>query len=88
MACNNFLGHTGSNGSWIGDRLSAAGYNTHNYEEIIAAGTPQNAMDQWASDAPHWESVLNSNFTEIGVGYAYYANSDFGGYITVDFGKQ
>jgi uncharacterized protein YkwD len=25
MACNNFLDHTGSDGSWIGDRLSAAG---------------------------------------------------------------
>jgi uncharacterized protein YkwD len=86
MACNNFLGHTGSNGSWIGDRLSAAGYHTYNYEEIIAIGTPQNAMEQWASDAPHWESVLNPNVTQIGVGYAYYASSDFGGYITVDFG--
>ncbi len=86
MACNNFLDHTSSNGSWIGARLSAAGYNTYNYEEIIAIGTPQNAMDQWASDAPHWESVLNPNVTEIGVGYAYYASSDFGGYITVDFG--
>jgi uncharacterized protein YkwD len=86
MACNNFLDHTSSNGSWIGDRLSAAGYHTYNYEEIIAIGTPQNAMDQWASDAPHWESVLNPNVTQIGVGYAYYASSDFGGYITVDFG--
>jgi uncharacterized protein YkwD len=85
MACNNFLDHTGSDGSWIGDRLKAAGYNTYSYEEIIAIGTPQNAMDQWASDAPHWEIVLNPNVTELGVGYAYYANSDFGGYITVDF---
>lgn len=86
MACNNFLGHTGSDGSWIGDRLTAAGYNTYNYEEIIAIGTPQNAMDQWASDAPHWESVLSTSATEIGVGYAYYASSDFGGYFTVDMG--
>lgn len=88
MACNNFLDHTGSDGSWIGDRLKAAGYNTYNYEEIIAIGTPQNAMDQWAADAPHWESVLNPNMTGFGVGYAYFAKSDFGGYITVDFGKQ
>ncbi len=88
MACNNFLGHTGSDGSWIGDRLRAAGYNSYGYQEIIAIGTPQNAMDQWASDPPHWESVLNPLVTEIGVGYAYYANSDFGAYITVDFGGQ
>jgi uncharacterized protein YkwD len=88
MACNNFLGHTSSDGSWIGDRLKAAGYNTYSYQEIIAIGTPQNAMDQWASDAPHWESVLNPYVTEIGVGYAYFSGSDFGGYITVDFAGQ
>lgn len=88
MACNNFLGHTGSDGSWIGDRLRVAGHNAYSYAEIIAIGTPQNAIDQWAADAPHWEIVLNPNGTEIGVGYAYYANSDFGGYITVDFAGQ
>ncbi len=84
MACNNFLGHVGSDGSWIGDRLRAAGYGSISYQEIIAIGTPQNAMDQWAADAPHWESVLNPYVTEIGVGYAYFSGSDFGGYITVD----
>lgn len=84
MACNNFLGHTGSDGSWIGDRLRAAGYNNVSYAEIIAIGSPQNAMEQWAADAPHWEIVLNPYTTEIGAGYAYYANSDFGAYITVD----
>ena len=85
MACGNFLSHTGSDGSWIGDRLSAAGYNTYSYEEIIAIGTPQDAMSQWRNDAPHWESVLNPSMTEIGVGYVYSADSDFGGYFTVDF---
>lgn len=85
MACNNFLGHTGSNGSWIGDRLQAAGYSTYSYQEIIAIGTPQNAMDQWAADLPHWEVVLNPYTSEMGVGYAYFSGSDFGGYITVDF---
>lgn len=85
MACNNFLDHTGSDGSRIGDRIRATGYNTSSYAEIIAIGTPQNAMDQWAADAPHWEIILNPYGGELGVGYAYYANSDFGGYITVDF---
>lgn len=88
MACNNYLGHTGTDGSWIGDRIKAAGYITNSYEEIIAIGTPKNAMDQWAADAPHWEVVLNPTVTEFGVGYAYYAKSNFGGYITVDFSGQ
>src|SRR5258706_903303 len=88
MACNNFLDHTGSDGSWIGDRLRQAGYLASSYFEIIAIGTPQNAIDQLAADAPHWEAVLNPYATEFDVGYAYYANSDFSGYITVDFGGQ
>lgn len=88
MACNNFLDHTGSDGSWIGDRLSAAGYNTYSYAEIIAVGSVQNAMEQWAADPPHWEIVLNPSVTEIGAGYAYYADSDFGAYITVDFANR
>lgn len=87
MACNNFLGHVGSDGSVIGIRLRDAGYTSYNFAEIIAIGTPQNAIDQWRADAGHWEVVLNAGFTEIGVGYAYYADSDFGGYITVDFGS-
>jgi uncharacterized protein YkwD len=88
MACNNFLGHVGSDGSWIGDRLSRAGYSSVHYVEIIAIGTPQNAMAQWAADARHWEAVIDATVAEIGVGYAYYAKSDFGGYITVDFGSR
>ncbi len=87
MACNNFHAHTGSDGSWISDRIIAAGYSPSYYVEIIAIGSPQNAMDQWAADAPHWESVIDAQITEVGIGYAYYANSDFGGYITVDMGN-
>lgn len=85
MACGNFLSHTGSDGSWIGDRLKAAGYNTYNYMEIIAIGSPQDAINQWQSDQPHWDIVLNPSMKEIGVGYVYSAASQYGGYFTVDF---
>lgn len=86
MACNNFLSHTGSDGSYLTDRIWRTGY--PGGSEIIAIGTPQNAMDQWRTDPGHWDFVLNPYSTEIGVGYAYYADSDFGGYITVDMGGQ
>jgi uncharacterized protein YkwD len=84
MACNNFLGHEGSDGSPIGALVREVGY--IGFMEIIAIGTPQNAMDQWAADAGHWEVVLNAGITEMGIGYAYNANSDYGGYFTVDVG--
>ncbi len=88
MACNNFLDHSGSDGSWIGDRLVKAGYSPSHYVEIIAIGSPQDAMSQWQADQPHWDAVLDPTTTEFGVGYAYYSNSDFGGYFTVDFGAR
>ncbi len=89
MACNNFNSHTGSDGSWIGDRLLRAGYpaNAH-YVEILGFGTPQDAMSQWRGDAAHWDAVMDSAVTEIGVGYVYNPNSNFGSYFTVDMGGQ
>ncbi|MFN8434698.1 MAG: NBR1-Ig-like domain-containing protein [Anaerolineales bacterium] len=88
MACNNFLDHTGSDGSYINDRLASAGYPLGNgFSEIIAIGTPQDAINQWKADGPHWDVVMNKDITALGVGYAYYASSSYGGYITVDFGS-
>ena len=86
MACNNFLHHSGSDGSWIGDRLVQAGYPNVYYLEIIAIGLAQDAMNQWKNDKDHWDAVLNSRVTEIGVGYVYSKFSSFGGYWTVDMG--
>jgi uncharacterized protein YkwD len=85
MACGNFLSHTGSDGSWVGDRLKKAGYDTYSYQEIIAIGSPLDAMSQWQSDQPHWDMVLSPAMKDIGVGYVYSAASQFGGYFTVDF---
>ncbi len=84
MACSNFLSHSGSNGSTIGQRIAAAGYSPSYYVEIIAIGTPQDALAQWNDDALHRNAMLDPKATEIGIGYAYSANSDYGGYITVD----
>ena len=89
MACSNLLSHVGSDGSRWWDRISRTGYfSTHgpSVAEILAIGTPQDAMDQWRSDPGHWEFILAAN-TELGVGYAYYPQSDYGGYFTVDLGE-
>jgi uncharacterized protein YkwD len=42
-------------------------------------------MDQWSADPGHREFVLNPFATEMSIGYAYNADSNFGGYFTVDF---
>ncbi|HSG44457.1 MAG TPA: NBR1-Ig-like domain-containing protein [Anaerolineales bacterium] len=86
MACNDFLRHSGSDGSWTGDRLASVGYPNSYYLEVIAIGLAQDAMNQWKSDPTHWDAVINSRVTEIGVGYAYNKFSSYGGYWTVDIG--
>jgi len=86
MACNSFLNHSGSDGSWIGDRLLAAGYPNSYYLEILAIGLPQDAMNQWRTDKDHWDAVLNSRVTEIGAAYVYSKFSSYGSYWTVNMG--
>jgi uncharacterized protein YkwD len=87
MGCSNFLGHSGSNGSSISERLASAGYQTNHYSEIIAIGSPENAMAQWMASPSHWEAVLDASLTEFGIGYVYVADSDYGGYFTVDIAR-
>jgi uncharacterized protein YkwD len=86
MACNDFLNHSGSDGSWIGDRLVEAGYPNSYYLEVLAIGLPQDALNQWRVDKDHWDAVLNSRVTEIGAGYVYSKFSSYGGYWTVNMG--
>jgi uncharacterized protein YkwD len=88
MACNNFMKHSGSDGSWTGDRLTKAGYSNPYYLELLAIGLPQDAMNQWRTDRDKtlWESVINSRVTEIGVGYVFSKFSAYGGYWTVVMG--
>ena len=88
MACNDFLEHSGTDGTWVGDRLLQAGYSSSYYLEVIAIGLPQDAMNQWRTDSLHWDAVINSRVTEIGVGYVFAKSSSYGGYWTVDMGGK
>lgn len=86
MACNDFLEHSGSDGTWVGDRLEQAGYPHAYYLELLAIGLPQDALNQWRNDKTHWEALINSRVTEIGVGYVFSKFSSYGGYWTVNMG--
>ena len=88
MACNNFMKHSGSDGSWTGDRLTKAGYSDPYYLELLAIGLPQDAMNQWRAEPDDWGLVINSRVTEIGVGYVFSKFSAYGGYWTVVMGGK
>jgi uncharacterized protein YkwD len=86
MACNSLLSHSGSNGSTVSSRIAAAGYSASYSEEIIyAGGDAQTAFAWWMNDAVHRNAILNPKAIEMGIGYAYAADSAYGGYFTVDF---
>jgi uncharacterized protein YkwD len=85
MACHGLLSHTGSDGSSVHERIAAQGYApSYSLEVIYGSGYPQSAVDYWMNDQPHREAILSPNVSEMGVGYAYVADTAFGGYYTVD----
>jgi uncharacterized protein YkwD len=88
MACSDFMKHSGSDGSWTGDRVTDAGYTKPYYLELLAIGLPQDAMNQWRIEKKDWDLVLNSRVTEIGVGYVFSKFSSYGGYWTVVMGGE
>ena len=86
MACSDFMKHSGSDGSWTGDRVTEAGYTKPYYLEILAIGLPQDAMNQWRIEPRDWDMLINSRVREIGVGYVFSKFSAYGGYWTVVMG--
>ena len=88
MACSGRISHTGSDGSSPYARIQALGYTPSYYEEIIyGGGGPQAAMTWWMNDQIHRDAILNPKSTEMGVGYAYYANGSYGDYFAVELGS-
>lgn len=88
MACNNFFLHTSPTTSSSFDRMSTAGYSYSWAGENIAAGYPdaQSVVQGWMNSQGHRDNILNPNFTQIGLGYAYLGGSAYGAYYTAVFG--
>ncbi|WP_169741311.1 CAP domain-containing protein [Andreprevotia chitinilytica] len=93
MAANNFTSHTGSNGSTLTTRLTAAGYTFSTAGENVASGfsTMDSVIQGWLSSPGHCANIMSANYADIGVacgqGPAGAANAG-SRYWTMDFGKQ
>ncbi|NES64367.1 MAG: CAP domain-containing protein [Okeania sp. SIO2D1] len=79
MAEQDFFSHTGLDGSSVGDRIEATGYDFSTWAENIAAGrqTPEAVVAGWMNSDGHRRNILNPNLEEIGVGY-YFLEEDTG----------
>lgn len=82
MAFQDFVSHTGVDGSTVGQRVSATGYKWSLVAENIAAGyqTATDVVQGWIDSPGHRENLLNPDVTEIGVGY-YFLAGDAGNAI-------
>jgi uncharacterized protein YkwD len=93
MACNNFISHTGTDGTLEQQRIAAQGYSASRSDEAIYAafpnggGDPASAVDWWLNEPIHRAILLAPDFTVFGGGYAFVSTSGAGGYFTVDFAK-
>ncbi|ADJ28173.1 CAP domain-containing protein [Nitrosococcus watsonii] len=88
MAQNNFISHTGSDGSSPFTRMADAGYRFRTAGENVAAGysSPQAVLAGWMNSPGHRRNLLNANYCELGVGYAYQGRSTYGRYWTLTLG--
>ncbi|MGQ9584280.1 MAG: CAP domain-containing protein [Anaerolineae bacterium] len=83
MADNDFVSHTGSNGSNLSQRLREAGYTGWlAAAENVAAGfsSPEAVVQGWLGSAGHRNNLLHPNLREIGVAYVYDATDTYGPY--------
>ncbi len=91
MACGDFFGHNGSDGSTWFERIAAQGYSYSYATENIYVGnpafggTPAGAFKWWMDSEVHRNNILDPQVTQIGVGYVFLSSSSYGGYYTLVF---
>jgi serralysin len=94
MALQDFFSHTGKDGSSLGSRITATGYQFSAAAENIAAGasTPEEVVSSWMNSSGHRANILNPNLKEIGISYYFLANDtgsvNFNHYWTQVFGTS
>jgi hypothetical protein len=72
MAQGNFMSHTGSNGSNVGQRIDATGLSYRGWGENVAKGQQslEEVMKSWMNSSGHKANILGSQFTHFGGGMA------------------
>lgn len=72
MLAQDYFSHTGEDGSTIGTRATAAGYNWKSISENIAQGQENEnlAMNGWISSPGHQRNNVDPDFDEFGLGRA------------------
>ncbi|MGL6261432.1 CAP domain-containing protein [Vibrio sp. WXL103] len=87
MANGNFLSHTGSDNSSVGDRISDTGYRASAWAENVAAGQKDidAVMASWLSSPGHCENIMRTSVTELGAAFVENPDTTYGIYWTQVF---
>ncbi len=89
MLCNNYLSHTGQNGSTPQTRVRTQGYTSVVVLEHLFARYPSSASDPvtafnwWMNNPLTRAEILNTAITEYGIAYVASDESLFGGYFVL-----
>jgi uncharacterized protein YkwD len=72
MLANTFFSHTGSNGSSVGDRVTAEGYQWRTVGENIARGQrdEEAVLQAWVNSPGHQRNNVNPNFEDFALAKA------------------
>jgi len=86
IAAHDIWSHTGSDGSSPQDRMQRAGYSLGAGDEILAANSTDASaiVSAWLSNSDHRSILMNSEYEDIGVGYAYNPDSAYHHYWTLN----
>lgn len=89
MGDNNFMSHTGSNGSAFSDRITQAGYTWTAAAENVAVGqtTASSVMTSWMNSAGHCANIMNPVYVHLGVGYYKKTGTTYVHHWTQNFAK-
>lgn len=94
MATQDFLAHTGKDGSTFGQRIQKAGYDWANSKtgssvaENIAAGqnSVKEVMKGWRNSQGHYKNIIQPRFTHVGFGMSINPKSAYKKYWVQNFG--
>ncbi|AOW15676.1 hypothetical protein LPB72_01120 [Hydrogenophaga crassostreae] len=90
MAKNNFFDHTGSDGSTLGVRATAAGYIWRGIGENIAAGQSSvtSVMNGWLASPGHCNNIMESSFNDVALACVSQPGTKYGKYWTMELGRR
>jgi uncharacterized protein YkwD len=90
MAARGVMGHEGSDGSNSADRIKLAGYAWLASGENVAAGLPDAdaVVAAWLDSPGHCATLMQPDFTEMGIAFALAPERDPAIYWAQDFGTR